>query len=685
MAGMGAAGPSSTSTRVGGRVPEVLLVAGALLVGVNVGILAVTGHADPFLTATHVVTLVAATLVRRRRPDLLSSVWYAAVAALSAGGGAADSAVASLQAVGAGAAVLVGANLVTAEVGLLGALSLALLIAAFPEGWLESPRQRRVLWTAAALALPVPVLATVAASTVPLPAYLGTGAVPNPWQLIPTSLTGEVAAGVIGVSALVFLAGPAILVARYRRAGPLTRRRMRWLLLPIVLLAATLPANAFLTGSTGLISWVLFLLVSLSGDVAATLGILAPPRVDADRAVLRTGVFALLWLIIAGVYVAVATIVGVTAGRALPVDWSVAIACVAALLFQPARRRLERLADQWVFGRRADPGLVVARLGETLAGTIDLDQLLPKMAEALEQGLGLTWARVRLEPEPDDADVAVPVVLDGEVLGVVECGPKLKGAWTDEDRAVVTTFAGQAALAVRNVRLAGTLAARAAEVAESRARLVRAQESERRRIERNIHDGVQQDLVALIGLAGLARRHLERGGTLDPEALSTDLAGLQAGMQQLLLELRELAAGVHPSVLSDHGLAAAVESLVTRHPVSTQLTIDPALRGQRFPDDIEGAAYFTIAEALANSLKHASATAVDVELTRSNGSLLATVRDDGAGFANPPRTSGGLDNLAARTRAVGGELNVTSAPGSGTTVLARFDVCVPEPRDEAPA
>jgi signal transduction histidine kinase len=532
----------------------------------------------------------------------------------------------------------------------------------------------------------VPIVVTAVATTIPLPAYLGGDDVANPWQLIPTAMTGEVAAGVIGViTILAFLTGVGILVVRYRGAEPLTRRRMRWLLLPIVLLAATLPANVFLTGSTGLVSWFLFLLVSVSGDVAATLGILAPPRVDADRAVLRTGVFALLWLAIAGVYVATATVVGVAAGQALPVEWSVAIACVAALLFQPVRHRLEKLADQRVFGRRADPGLIVARLGETLAGTIDLDALLPRMAQALEQGLGLSWARVSLEPAPDDADLAVPILLDGEVLGVVECGPKLKGAWTDEDRAVVTTFARQAALAVRNVRLAETLAARAAEVAESRTRLVRAQESERRRIERNIHDGVQQDLVALIGLAGLSRRHLERSGTLDPEALSKDLASLQAGMQQLLLELRELAAGVHPGVLSDHGLAAAVESLVTRHPVSTQLTIDPALRGQRLPDDVEGAAYFTIAEALANSLKHARATSVDVELVRSNGSLVATVRDDGTGFTTPPRSNGGLGNLAARNRAVGGELSVTSAPGSGTTVLARFSVPAPEPGGEVRA
>lgn len=199
---------------------------------------------------------------------------------------------------------------------------------------------------------------------------------------------------------------------------------------------------------------------------------------------------------------------------------------------------------------------MITRLGAALEDTVELERLLPRMAATLEQGLVLRWARVRLDPvsrDDEEPALSVPIVLGDERLGVVECGPKKSGAFTADDEALVTTLARQAALAVRNVRLT-------AELEQSRVRLVRAQEAERRRIERNIHDGVQQDLVALIAHAGHTRSLLARDAAAGDRALTE----LQEGLRRVNTELRELAHGIHPSVLGDRGLLEAVEALAAR-------------------------------------------------------------------------------------------------------------------------
>jgi signal transduction histidine kinase len=361
---------------------------------------------------------------------------------------------------------------------------------------------------------------------------------------------------------------------------------------------------------------------------------------------------------------------GIAAGQRLSIGWAVTLTVLATLAFQPARARLERLADRWVFGVKADPDKMIARLGATLADTYDLEELLPRMAATLEDGLGLNWARVRLDPTRSIDDLTpvftVPIVLNDERLGVVECGPRAEGPLTDDEKAVVATFARQAALAVRNVRLTTQLSDQAAELAASRARLVRAEERERRRIERDIHDGVQQDLVALIGQAG----HVRRLNSRDADAVAAELASLQSGLERVLGDLRQLAHGIHPSLLRDRGLLAAVEALATRNPVPVLVRADTSLRDMRLAEEVEGAAYYTVAELLANSLKHADAKNVEITLSRSNGSLLIRVSDDGVGFDEMPATGSGFVNLGERLAALGGRLEVTSKPGEGTTVTA---------------
>jgi signal transduction histidine kinase len=669
------AGPDTTSPRHWGRVPEAALGLGVLATAVHVGALVWAGEwGDPLWMALELVGVGLAALVRRRRPELPSSTWFALMAGLGPVTGLLESL--------AQASVRQGNELALAWVALIGGVVSAatgvvavLLIGLFPGGSART-RSERVLVAAVVALLPVPLLIGFGAQHVVNEWYLDIGTVDNPLRVLPFTLSDEGAGALSILTTLPWLVAFATLGLRYRRSGREVRRSIRWLLLPVVLVPVGVATELLLgtEGPGGVVIWLLWMSVMLVITVSVTMGLLAPAGIDVDTVLRRTMVYGALWLTITGAFVGVATLVGSTAGRYLPVPWAVAVAVAAALLFQPARRRLELVADRWVFGRRTDPALAIAALGSTLSETFDLETLLPRMTTALESGLDLAWAEVRLDAlDAPDAEVAEPVVLDGEQLGVVACGPKRAGIWTDDDRTVVATFARQAALAVRNVRLTEHLAAHAAEVAASRTRIVRAQESERRRIERNIHDGVQQDLVALIGLAGQIRTT-----TPAPEGrLEQDLDLLASGLARVLDDLRDLARGIHPSLLSDKGLLAAVEALAARHPVPVDLRADPGLRHLRFADEAEAACYFTVAEALANTLKHARARRVCVELARCGDDLRITVADDGVGFrpTDPPHAGGqGLTGMQDRFAALDGRVVVDSHPHRGTTVSANISI-----------
>jgi signal transduction histidine kinase len=198
------------------------------------------------------------------------------------------------------------------------------------------------------------------------------------------------------------------------------------------------------------------------------------------------------------------------------------------------------------------------------------------------------------------------------------------------------------------------------------ARLVEAHETERRRIERNIHDGAQQQLAALMLRLGIARQQLGGSGA------EATLVALQGELRAIMEDLRALAQGIHPSVLTDGGLAEAVAQRCDQLPVPVSLEVDAWLGEHRLADETEGAGYFLVSEALANVLKHAGASAVEVRLRRDDGHIAVEVVDDGVGF-DPAGVAGrGLGALADRLAALGGTLVVDSARGSGTRVSGRL-------------
>jgi signal transduction histidine kinase len=269
---------------------------------------------------------------------------------------------------------------------------------------------------------------------------------------------------------------------------------------------------------------------------------------------------------------------------------------------------------------------------------------------------------------------AVPVAHLGELLGlIVARRPPDAEPFTEDDEVALVELARQLGLALHNVRLDSALQASMAELAErneelqaSRLRIVTAADSSRRAIERNLHDGAQQHLVALAVKLGLARTLAEEG---DTETVLGILADLRADVQSTISELRELAHGIYPPLLRDRGLGEALRTAAARSPLPC--TVDVDLPG-RYPEAVETAAYFCCLEALQNAGKYAGEGAtIAVRVTSGESQLCFELRDDGAGFDQQNAVPGhGFLNMADRLGAIGGRLAVESTPGHGTAVRA---------------
>ncbi len=257
-----------------------------------------------------------------------------------------------------------------------------------------------------------------------------------------------------------------------------------------------------------------------------------------------------------------------------------------------------------------------------------------------------------------DASVAAPIRVGGELWGAIVVSTTRDAPLTSDSEARIEEFAELVALGLAS-------AAARAELAASRARIVAAGDAERRRLERNLHDGAQQQLVSLSLALRMARSTVDEAS---PTSVMLDAASDQ--LLQALAELRELARGIHPAILTDQGLRAAVEALARRSPVPVELEIDPP---RDIPAQLEAASYYVISEALTNSAKYANAQTVRVSVRRNDAQLHVEVADDGRGSADR-RLGSGLNGLADRVSALGGHLRVVSPAGVGTTVTADMPI-----------
>jgi signal transduction histidine kinase len=259
--------------------------------------------------------------------------------------------------------------------------------------------------------------------------------------------------------------------------------------------------------------------------------------------------------------------------------------------------------------------------------------------------------------------VGAPITVAGKTWGAIVVSRGRPRAFAQGTEHRLADFAELVTAAVANVDAREQLAA-------SRARIVQASYEERRRLGRDLHDGAQQELVGAVMSLRLAQRRLARRPDEARELLEEALEHMEMGIR----ELRELAAGIHPSVLTDRGLGAALEALAARSPVPVELKEVPA---QRLPAPVETSAYFVVAEALTNAVKHSRCNYVRVGVRVEQGALTVAVRDDGTGGADPSAGSG-LRGLADRVNALGGRLDIESPAGGGTTVRARIASSVPE-------
>jgi signal transduction histidine kinase len=253
--------------------------------------------------------------------------------------------------------------------------------------------------------------------------------------------------------------------------------------------------------------------------------------------------------------------------------------------------------------------------------------------------------------------VGAPIVLAGRLWGAVLVSSIELDSFPPGAELRITKFAELVGQALANAEAVEQLAA-------SRARIVEAADAERRRLERNLHDGAQQRLVSLSLELRMAEREIGR----DPEAAQARLAAARAELGHALAELRELARGLHPAILTDHGLVAALDALAARAPVPVELAVD---LDARLPGPVEAAAYYVVAEALTNVAKYARASVAQVSVRRDGGHLVVAIADDGVGDADESAGTG-LRGLRDRLDAIGGRLEVASPHGAGTTLSARM-------------
>jgi signal transduction histidine kinase len=329
----------------------------------------------------------------------------------------------------------------------------------------------------------------------------------------------------------------------------------------------------------------------------------------------------------------------------------------------------------------AGPALVVADTvrarsarGAIGAAVVDLEPGAPpgRLRDALARALGDSTLQLAFRQpggaghldtsgQAVDADrldsgrAVAPIAGSGGAVLVYDEGLELEPQ-------LVKLTAAAASMALEHTRLQAEVQAQLEQVRASRARLVEAGDAERRRLERDLHDGAQQRLVTLSLALGMAR---DRAAEADPE-LGSLIESASKEAREALTELRELARGIHPAVLTETGLTGAIEALVERSPVATTVTAVPH---GRYPAAIEATAYFVVSEALANVAKHARADGAQVMIRKFPGRLLVEVSDDGAGGARSEGGSG-LRGLADRVASVGGVLRLDSPPGGGTRLEA---------------
>ena len=566
------------------------------------------------------------------------------------------------------------------------------LLLLFPDGHLPTRRWRWFAWLCGI------GLVVLSLTIVFYPGTFEDSGYPNVVNPFGLSLLGKIGDSVFTLAAfapLTVVGGAVAVIRRLRRTtDPVQRQQLRWLAWSAAVIASSyvlafFPQAIFhaAPGSSwenwlGTFAVMTFILIPITIGIS----VLKYRLYEIDVVIRKTVVFAVLGASIAVVYFALVAGIGVLVGTRSSALASGIAAAVVAIAFQPARRWARRAADRVVYGGRATPYEVLTEFGENLADTYGAEDVLPRLARVLGEGVGAERARVWLgdgsarrivatweagERADGEDDLLEDVRHQGQILGALSVRMPANDPIDDSRARLVTDLAAQAGLVMRNAGLVEDLR-------ESRRRLVAAQDLERRKLERNIHDGAQQQLVALAVKLRLAQSLIVR----DPDRAEALLTELLSESNRALDDLRDLARGIYPPLLADKGLAAALEAQAARSPVPTTVASDGV---GRYPQEIEAAAYFSCLEALQNIAKYADARAVSITLATSDGRLVFRIADDGVGF--DPAATGygtGLLGIADRLAVLDGSLLVDSSPGQGTRIIGSLPVPAEDARVAEP-
>ena len=588
--------------------------------------------------------------------------------------------------------------------------AVAFMFLLFPTGTLPSRRWRPV----AAAGLALAVLTTAGLVVHPrLVALLAPGGAsliyPNPLAVSdPGPILGTVLVGTLnGLSAVIapFLATTFVsLAVRYRFGGRRLRQQVKWLTLTAVgFVACLLIALLGIAGGQAWLTTVAYTAVqfiALFGIPAAmAIAILRHRLYDIDVIISRAVVYGLLSAAVTGVYAGIVLGIGTFAGHRGGPALTIAAAVTIALLFQPLRHRAQLFANRLVYGQRATPYQALSDFAGDMAGQLDLTEAVDRMVTVLAGATGAdraeAWIRVGMELRPaatwppgspssaavtigtgdslpaiGGASRAVAVSHGGELLGALSLHKPPNEALTSTEDELMRHLASQAGLILRNAALTAELGATIDELRASRRRLVEAQDAERQKIERNLHDGAQQQLIALTIHLSLLEESAD-----DSAAVRELVAAAKSGVSAALDDLRSLARGIYPPLLADQGLVPALRAQARK--VSLPVEIDADGIG-RYPQDTEAAVYFCTLEALQNITKYASASRAEVGLSCSDDSLRFTVTDNGTGFdTEATRYGTGLQGMADRLAALGGALQVRSQPGQGTILSGELPLPAP--------
>ena len=483
--------------------------------------------------------------------------------------------------------------------------------------------------------------------------------------------------GAIGVAVgLGVVAAVAAVVVRFRRSRGAERQQMKWFLFAVA------PAVlAPLDGVLPAVSSVVFGWLLIALPVAVTVAVLRYRLDGIDVVLNRTLVYAVLTLAVVGVYVLLVGYLGAALRREDDLLASLVATGVVAVLFAPARDRLQRAVDRLLYGRRGEPYAALAQLGERLEATLAPDAVLPAIVSTVREALRLPYAAVRLEDDappvtagtPSTGTETVPLLHHGTPVGSLELGLRPgEAAFSAADRRLVADLARQAGVAVSAVRLT-------ADLQRSRERLVTAREEERRRLRRDLHDGLGAQLAGLTVQTGVLRSLIPR----DPAAAADLAAELRAELRTAIGDIRRLVHGLRPPALDELGLTGALQRLAERIGADGSATRIQVRTGNlpALPAAVEVAAYRIAQEALTNVVRHADAhsctVAVAVAVAVDGGQLAVSVSDDGAGLPAELVRGVGLSSMAERAAETGGCCEVVALPGGGTRVAARLPLVAP--------